>query len=420
VNISAVSLGVVMILALATAAHRAAESLTAGDAGADATGEGVAAGLVMAALVGMKVTFAPFCLVFAAACAAALLAAGVPPARVGRLTLAAAGAAVVGVLPWLALHLPHYWAALGAPAAGGAPEGVLPGGRLADLWATGTLFWGGSFLAYNVLVGMLAAAGVAAAVAVRARGPQVATAAVAFAAAVGGVAVYLVNGSLFEAETAVRYAAPVLVAVAPIALTWLVTGPGRARLAAGLAATLVLAVLFGPALDQRVRRIAVLHSGVSWPIDAAYRTYMAFALDGPARAAVRAAQDAVPAGAPLMAYIATPFWLDLERNPVTTVAEPGLANPWVELPERGGAEAFLKWLHGQGIRYLMVQYTGLPVKGTQEYIDALGSQHPHYRKIARRNLAFRRAVEALAQRVPTIHRAGDLGVLDTGPPAGGS
>lgn len=427
VNVSTVYLGVALIVALAMAAHRAAEALTGvgGDARAtsDGTRDGIAAGLLLGTLVGLKVTFAPFCAVFALTCAAALLAAGVPRARVGRLTLVAAGAAVAAVLPWLAVHLPHYWAALGAapglPELGGAPETVLPRGRVTDLWSTGDLFWGGSFLAYNVLVGALAAAAVAAAVAVRARGAGGATAVVALGAAAAGVAVYVIDGMLFEAQTAVRYAAPVLVAVAPIALALLgVLGAPRGRIApaAAVAATLALAVLFGPALGRRVYRIGVLHSGVSLPVDADYLKYMAFALGDRARAGVRAAQDAVPAGAPLMAYIAEPFWLDLRRNPVTTVAEPGLANPWVDLPERGGADAFVKWLHGQGIRYLMVQYTGPAVKGTREFIDALGSAHPHYRKIARRNLAFRRAVEALALRVPTVYRAGDLAVLDTGPP----
>jgi hypothetical protein len=419
VNISPVYSSVVLILALAVAAHRAAGALTAVPPASGATGDGFAAGLIVAALSSLKVTFVAYAGAFALACAAALLVAGAPVVAVVRLALATGAGAVVGILPWLAVHLPNYLAVMGGVDGGGAEE-VGPQGRLADLWSARPLFWGASLLAYNVLVALVAAAGVAAATRIRTRDGRGPVAVVACAAAAGAVAAYLVNGLWFDADAAVRYAVPVLVAAASLAMVFLGSVRGRGGAAAALAVPLALVVLFGPRLVQRVERIATQRNVLSWPLEDRYFDYMAFALGPPARDRIRAAQDAVPAGAGLLAYVGTPFWLDPSRNPLSVVTPPGLANPWVTLPADGDPEAFRAWLHGQGIRYVIAEDHPVGTKDREGYRKA-ALHHPValWRQVARRNLAFLTGLEALAPRTKVVYQAPGLVVLDTGPPDGG-
>ena len=80
---------------------------------------------------------------------------------------------------------------------------------------------------------------------------------------------------------------------------------------------------------------------------APYLAYSGAVLAGGYRDRVAEMQARVPAGAPLLAWIATPFHLDFARNEVFDVDVAGLANPWASMPP---------------VRYVLWSYRGFAVR----------------------------------------------------------
>jgi len=67
--------------------------------------------------------------------------------------------------------------------------------------------------------------------------------------------------------------------------------------------------------------------------------------------AYRALQAAIPAGAPVLAMLDEPFWLDFRRNPIALADLPGHASPSPGLPV-DDTDALVHYLAMQGVRYL--------------------------------------------------------------------
>jgi len=77
-------------------------------------------------------------------------------------------------------------------------------------------------------------------------------------------------------------------------------------------------------------------------------------LDGPERENVRAIQEKVPPGEPVLAWVNTPFYLDYKRNRIYDIEPAGIGNPWATVPPA---------------RYLILDYDGYATRSTEEYVE---------------------------------------------------
>lgn len=299
--------------------------------------------LLCAALVALKPTFLPF-----AVLQLGFLAVAEGLARRSLRAFAASGLWLLGtwavfLAPWLALHAPHYLRARAVASAAGhatfaplAPFDISP------------LAYGDTVLHYTLAFAIPALVG-AGLVAVRRRGPEDARGAahVAAATCLGAVATYLVflfTPAMLDAspERIVRFLCPLALAAAPAALLlgWselaeLAPGDWRRAVRPTLVAVTVAGVaLFAPGLWTRIGQAAEDGSVLAFraSTSAPYLDYSATVLAGGYRDRVADLQARVPAGAPLLAWIATPFHLDFARNAVFDVDVAGLANPWASTP----------------------------------------------------------------------------------------
>lgn len=139
--------------------------------------------------------------------------------------------------------------------------------------------------------------------------------------------------------TTLRLFAPMLIGVLPALYVLAAESSAwRTRRELVLAGVLSVAPLlpFAPFAAERAQRALNLGSvfvvssldGAPW-----YRELNRYMLYGRMREQVRAAQAAIPAGEPLVAWIGAPFWLDFRRNPVTDLDMAGLETPWTHVPD---------------------------------------------------------------------------------------
>ncbi|GAC1610075.1 MAG: hypothetical protein NVS4B10_25580 [Myxococcales bacterium] len=93
-------------------------------------------------------------------------------------------------------------------------------------------------------------------------------------------------------------------------------------------------------------------------------------------------QALVPAGAPLLAWLAQPFNLDFARNRIIDVEPAGLVTPWARVP----AEA----------RFVLWQYAKPAVRIPAQLSPYFSGAGAHDRAESLRTLAFLRRMAALA------------------------
>jgi hypothetical protein len=294
-NISTLYCGSALIMAVTTAPGAAA------------------AGLLYAALIAMKPTFAVFV-------AMHLLA----TFRSVRSTLLTSLATAAFLLPWLLVHAPHYLSALQTKIT--APTPVLgPVERDSlNLFSFAPLEYGASAASYTLLIAAMALCG---ALCFRERK--------ALAAAASGIATFFVLiyvlGPLHAGYAqSLRYFAPVAIGLAPP-----IFGSCRGRWLAPVVAALSLAA-FGPSLWTRAQSAWTAHSvwSYAWSTaDADYMEYIERVLRGPEKETVRALQEKVPAGATILTWINAPFYLDYKRNRIIDIDPAGIGNPWARIPE---------------------------------------------------------------------------------------
>jgi hypothetical protein len=337
VNVSALFLGSALIMGAAM--------LTSDEAGIEASP--AALGLIYACLVALKPTF----LLFAAPHFVLVACTGLlgPDGTRGALKWAmrTAGWSACFLSPWVVLHLPHYL----APAALHVREklGVLH--NQVQLLGLGPMGMGLTGLrAYTVLVlatGILA--GVCLGGALRERTGRATLLGVAAAAAVA-VAAYPVMlfgfprllGYADADPEAVRYFIPLAIAVFPIALCVAPQALGNAipglspGARGGLCLSLGLAslVLFSGTAAERFRNAR--NFGTFMPFQVAYQPALAeemkYALSRAKLGDVREKQRMIPAGASLIAWINTPYFLDYSRNTIFDAEVAGTSNPWAVPP----------------------------------------------------------------------------------------
>lgn len=316
------------------------------------------AGLLLAALVGAKVTIVAFLFPMALAW---LFVLGVTEGwRVAMRSAAfVASWAAIFLAPWLIVHADHYAAWLQA---GGAP-GYGLAGNPSVLLVNLRLPWGGTVMAYNAVALVAAAAAVAAWSGLRRLGgPERAferrTLLALLALCDGTVAAYLINTFPYDVHHAIRYSAPVLIAAAAASVLaiGLIVPRARARLAAAGLAACAAVLLAGATLD-RARRAVEYRTVLAYPAQdlPQFVILATWGLSGEVREWVLRAQATARPGERILALIACPYDLLFVRNPIFAASEFGLSSPWIRVPLDANAEEIRAYLRGYGVRYVIWQ-----------------------------------------------------------------
>jgi hypothetical protein len=338
VNVSALYLGSALIMA---AVILAAEGPRPG-------GNAAALGLVYAALVSLK----PIFILFAAphfvllACMGFLQGGG--PGRAAKWALTTAAWSAVFISPWIAVHLPHYL----SPTVQHSPGSSAMVERSIHLLGLGPMPMGLTGLrAYTVLAVTL---GVLVLLCLGlypgARKGAVRQVGIA-AAALIPIMVYpfmifvfprLVGYANADSE-AVRYGIPIMIGVFPIALcvasATLEEGcPGMApntRMGVCFALGVAPLVLFSGTAAERFRDAATFGTFMPFPVahQPELAVEMKYALGPGKQGDVQAQQALMPAGASVIAWINTPYFLDYARNTVFDAEPAGISTRWAIPPE---------------------------------------------------------------------------------------
>jgi hypothetical protein len=420
VNISAIYISAALILGIIYASCELLEQIDAA-AGVRQKLSALALGLLFACLIGLKVTFVAYSMVYFATFFAGLLWLTPEREKVLKLCGLTLASTLLALLPWLALFAGNYAAAIRLalhPAAGAIDSGFsVPRGNVAMMFSTADLFYGGSFLSYGFIVLSLlllahALAGGKATPAGR-RFPLIAA-----AACLAGVISYLFNGLIFNPELAVRYSCPVLVASFPFALLAAASAlPDPARLSevkplALLALPVVLVLLFWNDFLVRIERIHTRHESIAFDLNEGYLSYNQYVFSAASREAIRALQYRTEPGQRIFAWVSMPMHLDFARNDIYTLREPALVDPWLDVPYTGNAGDLVHYLKGQGVRYVLWEFNGYGMPTEDKMRKMLSFPYQVYRKIGQRSLYLRKVLALLAQGGAAVAQTENYVLLD--------
>lgn len=198
-------------------------------------------------------------------------------------------------------------------------------------------------------------------------------------------------------ETAVRYSTPYAIgvvtgvfALASRAIQAPVDGkPAALRLSIFAAAALVPLAIFSTPFSARVEKTYALKSALSFlhPSYAdTYANYVNGVLEGETWRSVAAAQNAVPPGVKMVAWIDAPFLLDFRRNAIQEVDIAGLATGWARISD---------------VSYFVWQYSGYATRKRRDYEAAIVGPGAYDRRVASIALAF-------AERLGIVGGAGEV------------
>jgi hypothetical protein len=368
------------------------------------------AGLLISLLAALKSTLAIFAAIYFVFICMCLFVIMQNKRHAFLLSAATGLTAVIAISPWLLLSLPNYLAAIKISSHASNEANVsgfsLPKGNVGELFSTQDLFYGGSMMGYGTILMVLAVLVFLSVIIVfrnRSQTRQSGYLLVSASACAAAIASYFVNGLLFAPEVAIRYSNPVLIATLPFAL--LVSSfsatvshyPAQPEYA--VRKTLKIAIfggaalvfaLFGSNLLDRIERAYNNRTIMSFPIADDYKQYNKYVLSDKARKVIRDIQEQTDPGTKILAWISMPLHLDFSRNQIQTVMEPGLINPWLNLPQADDPAEFTQYLKKQGVRYILWEYQGIGMKNQSAYERMLYYPFPVYRRIAERNLYFRK------------------------------
>jgi hypothetical protein len=368
-------------------------------------------GLLLGAMCALKTTFALFApLALATLCIALALRSDVR--RALRWSLTAAFTAAIVLLPWALLHLPRYLSVLdNAPVANLITDPTAPHASL--LSTAPDAYGGSSFAAYTGLVALglvLSAARAIGAHRAGSRPPWRAYCALAMSvtlAIVYVVMVHVVAPMADGATTTLRLFTMLALGVVPAVIVLSFGGdPDTPAGARWLAAVLVLAALL-PFLGPLQRRVsqAVVHGSIlafsDLALEERYEAYNFDVLHGPMRGRVRAAQASVPPGAPVIAVVNAPLWLDFARNPVEDVELAGLSVPWARVPDG---------------RYVIWEFAGTATPQLRDFLYSRGADGVQRGVAATAGMQLTLALIELSQRARPIHDDGTIRVLQLDDP----
>ncbi|MCZ6665170.1 MAG: hypothetical protein O7B81_07690, partial [Gammaproteobacteria bacterium] len=430
VNVSALYSGTMMILGLMYASFLLVEARDAPD-WATSLKAAVPFGLILAALLGLKVTFMPFAGMYAAIFFLVVLVFASRRGRVVGLALVSAATALVSFGPWLVLSYNNYVSltyrvVVKSLAETATDERIklLPRG-FQDLFSTTELYYGGSYYDYNVLAVLTAIVGLLCAVRLvgsRAEDRNL-DLAVAFAACAAVTISYFVSAYLVFAPLAIRYACPLLIAVLPAATLVLArermsaasaAGPGTVQkpsLAAVLLMGLALAIgLFTDIALNRVRLAQNYRTMLSFRFGEQYQEYTAAALGEESRERTRKGQLATEEGEVIYAWIAQPYHLDFARNVIFTTPNPDWAIAVRGIDFDIGPEEFRARLAEFGVRYIMWEDKSFGMRSDESL--RRDEQSVIYRLRGENTLSLKKMLIDLANASKIVHNDGQIVVAD--------
>ena len=308
------------------------------DAKAGSTCSAVLAGIVLAALCALKSSLALYALTLGLSLSAARVACA-GWLQCARWSGVCAGTTCACVAPWVLVHVPNLRLIAQHRSPVASPS-------LAAAYSMEPFSWeswgyGTGFAPYTYALLALCAL---AALAFWHTRPRSHVLQVSLWLAVGLALLYVCMlyaiGPVSQGElTMLRLFAPMLIGALPALYVLLSEAlTGRSRRAFTLVAVLSIAPLlaFVPFSLERAQR-ALLDGSVFVVarLDQApwYRELNRYMLHGRMQQQVRVAQAAIPAGAPFVAWIGAPFWLDYARNPVAEMDMAGLETPWSRIPD---------------------------------------------------------------------------------------
>jgi hypothetical protein len=383
VNISALFTGSLLMMAVIAEASEGEGSSPA------------VTGLLYAALLALKSTFALFVVLHIAA---------TPFLRGTKWTGRAILACTLFFLPWFLLHAPHYAAILHPSAT--APETGVREPETFDIFSAEALDYGSTPADYT---GLMLAIGVCGLMLIWSRQRVDMAAASCFVALAAYFIMIYVSGPRNAGYSqAVRYFAPFAIGAAPAAFGL----AGRALLDAArpraqwlrvgvpLLVATVPVLAFAPSLRARVQQAR--HSGsvlaFSWLApDPDYIEYSRQVLYGDMRQRVAAAQAAVPPGEAAIVWINTPFYLDFKRNRIADV-EPGagLITPWSKMPDA---------------HYFIWEYGGYATVDSDNYREEMAEGPDMMRRVGAARLNMSEKLDALMKRGQKLYDDGSIVVF---------
>lgn len=274
-------------------------------------------GLLFAALLSLKTTFAPFLIL------PALFQSYIAFKADRLFALKVAGASLLFFLPWIFPFLPYLFS---------KPEFTSLFGQGAvsyfSLLETSEMFWGGKPLGFLLLLLSLVAL-----LKLRPRIPL--SGALCILALVISQLLFLyVIGPLFwDGESSFRYTLPLFLGPLPLLLCFLWRQSFSSLATKASMALAALALLcFIPSATIRFSIIFRFHNEIAFS-DANSPRYQDFMNSLPAeKALLRAMQTKMPAGECVLAWVGAPYLLDFERNQIQVANENGVTATWAHFP----------------------------------------------------------------------------------------
>jgi hypothetical protein len=368
-----------------------------------------AIGLIYAALVALKPTFALFAALHFLACTIATVVATREVSSNSKRAVATAMWGLAFISPWAALYGPLYWSAVVQPTIG-LEHVPVPSAETINLISTKALFLGGSYIQYTSVVAIFV---ICAGITLARQRSNPATAqlvGVCCAVPAAYLIMMLVMGPLLVGyETALRHFLPVLIGTAPAALIlcgWVtvVKVAGESEQPSGRAAVIcaILAaaqvIWFVPDALTRAQGLARTGSMLaylrSWTVSQTV-SLLAFdheALEGDLGHQIAAQQQRVPAGEPLLVWTAAPFLFNFTRNPIIDIDIGGTATPWSRTPP---------------VHYILWQYAGFGIRQLDDYEEQMRGPGRRETYIAATWLAYAKRVQGLLKNAQIIFNDGN-------------
>lgn len=298
---------------------------------ADLLAYGCASGVLFGGLCALKTTFVALAGVLAVLCACALwMCCGLARAR--SWTVAMLAALLITLLPWLGVHASLYLS-------GGARAQLLDTlavpYQVDPLSLEPVLYGGDSFGMYSFGVGVSALCAAYGWQRSRAWAAQLGVVAAGALLLVYLLLLYVVAPRSQGAVTIMRLFAPIFIALVAGGVSLCAQHASARSGIVPLLFALAICLTFARGVGTRLTQALAYGSILAFPDLAEDENYLRYNHDvlyGSFARSSAAAQAAVPRGAPLVAYINTPFWLDFARNPIADLDPAGLATPWADIP----------------------------------------------------------------------------------------
>jgi hypothetical protein len=345
-----------------------------------ASEEAATLGLLYAALIAMKPIFVVFVAVHLLAIAAWRF----------RFLLRAGFTAAIFLAPWALLHAPHYLDALRGHRWEPAPfPGDIDTEKL-NIFSMNTLPYGSTAANYTALVIAFVICGILC----RRAKPLVACCIAGAASFV--IFIYVLGPMQYGYEHGLRYFVPVALGLAPAIFG--LTAENRKGMLPVLVALIPL-LAFAPSLRVRILSEAEAHSAVSyWWLakDPDYLAYNRKILFGPEAQTVKALQDRIPAGEPILAWMNTPFLLDYKRNRIIDIDTAGVGVPWAKIP---------------AARYLIWDYAGFATADEEDYLVRALNAGAGERRDSRLTLDFIGRLERMCEKGKVLYDDGEVKIV---------